>query len=116
MRRAVEPRREGCEDAGHPPGYGGVIGVGQVEAGDLVKQGGKMAEHMAGTTMVVMRVLAATIGAAPGTMVILAKRRDVMAMLRLACGCLPSKTGRKQGRQEDGEQCRSDVFRRATHR
>ena len=74
-----------------------------------------MAEHVAGAAMMVTRVLAAAIGGIPGAMLIVVKRRNVMAVLRLACGRLPSKTGRKQGRQENGEQCRSDVFGGATH-
>ena len=74
-----------------------------------------MAEHVAGTAMVVMRVLATAIVCVPGAMVILAKRGDVMTMLCLPCGRLPAKTGRKQGRQENGEQSRGDEFGGATH-
>jgi hypothetical protein len=74
-----------------------------------------MAEHVARTTVVVMRVLATAIGGAPGNMRIQSKPRCVMIMLRLAYRRLPAKTGREQGRQEDGEQCRSDIFGSATH-
>lgn len=74
-----------------------------------------MAEHVAGATVVVIRLLTATIGGILGTMVILAKRGDVMTMLCLPCGRLPSKTGREQGRQKDGEQCRSNEFGGAAH-
>ena len=68
-----------------------------------------MAEHVAGTAVVMIRLLTSAIGGAPGAMVILAKRRDVMTMLRLPRGRLPSKTGREQGRQQDSKQRCGDI-------
>lgn len=109
MRRAVEPFRERCDDATHPLGNGRVIGVGQVEAGGLVKKCGQMAEHVAGTAVVVMRVLAAAFGGAPGAKVILSERNEVMTLLCRPCARLPAKTGRKQGRQQDCKQGRGDI-------
>lgn len=63
-----------------------------------------MAEHVAGTTMVVARVLAAENGGVFGGMIIISERRGVMTMLCLPRGGLPPKGRGEHSRQQNGEQ------------
>lgn len=62
-----------------------------------------MAEHVAGTTMMVIRALAVGIGGATGAMIIQVMHRDIVTVLGLPRGRLPSETGREQRRQQDCE-------------
>lgn len=121
MRRTVEPSGNGAVETRHLPGAGGIASVEENERGPRTERRRKVAEHVAGTTVVLVGTGAFAIAdGALMLMIILTlrigERHDVMAMPRLPRGRLPAEGRREQGRQQNREQGGCDESGGATHR
>ena len=101
----MQPLKNGC-----------IVGVDQDEFGGLVERDEQMAEHVAGTAVVIVRHRIVVASRAVTAMVLRAtERKDLLIMRSLTRRRLPTERRRKHGRQQDGEQCRSDIPEGAAH-